>query len=179
MQELTQGYQFPYGWICLNRTWMCLNMSEFAIIDRVLNMYCTIYRKPEYNFQVETMSRNTRRILDQKLDNFFLKEIRKSRVCVELKKIWSYCTLINIKLWLASGYFRFKMSPTSGHCPLLFFFKNLFHRKNCKEAMNIGGGQISGALFNFFVVKKWSFLHLPDAALSFYNNPWKHMFISV
>ena len=133
MQELTQGYQFPYGWICLNRTWMCLNMSEFAIIDRVLNMYCTIYRKPEYNFQVETMSRNTRRILDQKLDNFFLKEIRKSRVCVELKKIWSYCTLINIKLWLASGYFRFKMSPTSGHCPWLFFSKIYFIEKIVKR----------------------------------------------
>ena len=63
------------------------------------------------------MSRNTRRILDQKLDKFFLKEIRKSRVCVELKTIWSYCTLINIKLWVATGYFGFKMSPTSGHCP--------------------------------------------------------------
>ena len=38
--------------------------------------------------------------------------------------------------------------------------------------MNIGGGQIRGALFNFFVVKKCPFLHLPDAALSFYNNAW-------
>ena len=38
--------------------------------------------------------------------------------------------------------------------------------------MNIGRGQIRGALFNFFEVKKCPFLHLPDAALSFYNNPW-------
>ena len=33
--------------------------------------------------------------------------------------------------------------------------------------MNIGGGQIRGAFFNFFVVKKCPFLYLPDAALSF------------
>ena len=37
--------------------------------------------------------------------------------------------------------------------------------------MNIGGGQIRGALFNFFVVKKCPFLHLPEAVLSCYNNP--------
>ena len=36
--------------------------------------------------------------------------------------------------------------------------------------MKIGESQIRGALFNFFVVKKCPFLHLPDAALSFYNN---------
>ena len=70
-------------------------------------------------------------------------------------------------------YFRLKLSPTSGRCPWwLIFFKNLFHQKNYKQAMKIGGGQIRGALFNFFVVKKCPFLHLPDAALSFYNNPW-------
>ena len=32
-----------YGWICLNRTWMYLNMSKFTIIDRVLIMYHTIH----------------------------------------------------------------------------------------------------------------------------------------
>ena len=32
-----------YGLICLNRTWICLNMSEFTIIDRVLNMYQIIH----------------------------------------------------------------------------------------------------------------------------------------
>ena len=71
-------------------------------------------------------------------------------------------------------YFRLKLSPTSGRCPWwLIFFKNLFYQKNCKEAVNIGEGQIRGALFfNFFVVKKCPFLHLPDAALSFYNNSW-------
>ena len=37
--------------------------------------------------------------------------------------------------------------------------------------MNIGESQIRGALFNFFVVKKCPFLHLPDAAPSFYNYP--------
>ena len=49
-------------------------------------------------------------------------------------------------------------SPTSKPCPWwLIFFKNLFYRKNCKEAMNIEGGQIRCALFNFFVVKKCPF----------------------
>ena len=56
------------------------------------------------------------------------------------------------------GYFRLKLSPTSGHCPRrLIFFKNLFYQNNCKEAMNIGGGHIRGVLFNFFVVKKCLF----------------------
>ena len=31
-----------YDWICLNRMWICLNMSEFSIIDRILNMHHTI-----------------------------------------------------------------------------------------------------------------------------------------
>ena len=38
--------------------------------------------------------------------------------------------------------------------------------------MNIMGGQIRGALFNIFVVKKCPFLQLPDVALSFLYNPW-------
>ena len=38
----------------------------------------------------------------------------------------------------ARGYFRLKLSPTSGYCPqwLIFFKKNLC-LNNCKEAMNI------------------------------------------
>ena len=31
------------GEICLNRIWICLNMSEFTIIDRVLNMHDTVH----------------------------------------------------------------------------------------------------------------------------------------
>ena len=70
------------------------------------------------------------------------------------------------------GYFRLKLNLTSGRCPWwLIFFKNLFYQQNCKEAINIGGGQIRGTLFHFFVVKKCPFLHLMYAALSFYNNP--------
>ena len=33
---------------------------------------------------------------------------------------------------------------------MTYFFKNLFFQNNCKEAINIGGGQIKGALLNFF-----------------------------
>ena len=40
--------------------------------------------------------------------------------------------------------------------------------------MNIGLGQITDALFNFFAMKKGPYLYLPDAALSFYNN-WSHL----
>ena len=48
-------------------------------------------------------------------------------------------------------YFRLKRSPTSGRCPQWpIFFKNLFYQNECKEAINIRGGQIRGALFNFF-----------------------------
>ena len=44
MQELYRFLDIPQnGWICLNRTWICLNMSEFTIIDKHLSMYCTIY----------------------------------------------------------------------------------------------------------------------------------------
>ena len=66
-------------------------------------------------------------------------------------------------------YFRLKLIPTSGRCPgsPIFFFKNLFYQNSCKEAMIIEGGQIKGALFNFFVEKKCPFLYLLDAALSF------------
>ena len=55
-------------------------------------------------------------------------------------------------------YFRLKLSPTSRCCPgWPIFFKNLFYQNSCKEAMNMGGGQIRGALFNIFVVKKCPF----------------------
>ena len=37
MQELHRVLPI-YGCVCLNRAWISLNMSEFKIIDRVLNM---------------------------------------------------------------------------------------------------------------------------------------------
>ena len=44
MQELHRVLKkSQYGWICLNRTWICLNMSDFTIIDRVLNISHTIH----------------------------------------------------------------------------------------------------------------------------------------
>ena len=44
MQELYRVLNMSqHGWICLNRTWICLNMSEFTIIDRVLNKDDTIH----------------------------------------------------------------------------------------------------------------------------------------
>ena len=43
--KVTEGSKYAtVCLICLNRTWICLNNSEFTIIDRVLNMYHTIYR---------------------------------------------------------------------------------------------------------------------------------------
>ena len=32
-----------YDWKCLNRKWICLTMSRFTIIDRILNMFHTIH----------------------------------------------------------------------------------------------------------------------------------------
>ena len=44
MQELLSVLNIPkYGWICLNRTGICLSMPEFAVIERVLNMSHTIH----------------------------------------------------------------------------------------------------------------------------------------
>ena len=43
-----------------------------------------------------------------------------------------------------SGYFRLKLSPTSGHCPwwLVFQKKKKNYLNNCKETMNIGGSNL-------------------------------------
>ena len=58
-------------------------------------------------------------------------------------------------------YTGVKLSPTFGRCPRwLIFFRSVFYQNNwnnCKEVMNRGGGQIRGALYNFFVVKKCLF----------------------
>ena len=50
------------------------------------------------NCLVETMLRRTRWISDRTSDKTFSEKITTSRVCVALKTILSYCTLINIKL---------------------------------------------------------------------------------
>ena len=45
MEELLRILNIPqYDWICLTRAWICLNMPEFTIIDRVLNMSHTMHR---------------------------------------------------------------------------------------------------------------------------------------
>ena len=39
MRKLHRVLNMPqYGWICQNMTWICLNMSEFTKIDKVLSM---------------------------------------------------------------------------------------------------------------------------------------------
>ena len=44
MKQLHKVLNMPqYGWICLNWTWICLKMSEFTIINGLLNMYHTIH----------------------------------------------------------------------------------------------------------------------------------------
>ena len=51
-------------------------------------------------------------------------------------------------------YFRLKLSLTSGLClEWLIYFKNLFYQNSCKEATNIGGGQIRGPLLTFLLWK--------------------------
>ena len=65
---------------------------------------------------------------------------------------------VNMLACYPRGSFRLKRSPTSGRCPRwLVFLKKLFYQDNCKEAATIRGGQIRGALFSFFVVKKCLF----------------------
>ena len=65
---------------------------------------------------------------------------------------------IYIYIYIYTGV---KLSPTFGRCPRwLIFFRSVFYQNNwnnCKEVMNRGGGQIRGALYNFFVVKKCLF----------------------
>ena len=45
---------------------------------------------------------------------------------------------------------------------MTYFFKNLYCQNHCKEGVNIGGGQIKGALFNFFLMKKCPFCILRE-----------------
>ena len=56
------------------------------------------------------------------------------------------------------GYFRLKLSLTSGCYPQWFmFFKKIFYQNNCKVTMNIGAGKIMGAFLNLLVVKMCPF----------------------
>ena len=98
----------------------------------------------------------------------FYKKIS-SKNCKEIWKVVHRILKLNENtLKVDRSYFRLKLSPTSGCCSQwLIYFKNLFYQNNYKEAMDIGGGQIRGALFNFFVVRKCSFLYLSNVALSF------------
>ena len=83
----------------------------------------------------------------------FLMFHRTSWTLIEKVIIFSAVTLVEVR-----GFFSLKLSPTSGHCPWwLIFFKHLSYQSNCKETVNIGGGQVRGALFNFSVVKKCPF----------------------
>ena len=42
--ELHRILNMPqHGWICLTWTWICLNLCEFTVADRVLNMSHTIH----------------------------------------------------------------------------------------------------------------------------------------
>ena len=55
MQELPRVLNMPqYDWICLNRMWICLNMSEFTIIDMLLNMYHIIHRVKLFHKLIST-----------------------------------------------------------------------------------------------------------------------------
>lgn len=72
-----------------------------------------IKTRPKYIFfqscPVKTLLRWTRCNPDETSDKtffFFLKKIRSSRVFVTLKTIWSYSTLINIKLRLAHVHYH-------------------------------------------------------------------------
>ena len=60
-----------------------------------LNIY---FLKAQTDCPVETMLLRTKVNFRSAIrQNFSLKDIRTSRVCVALKPIWSYSTLINIK----------------------------------------------------------------------------------
>ena len=69
-------------------------------------------------------------------------------------ELYIYIYILYIYTWV-------KLSPTFGRCPRwLIFFRSVFYQNNwnnCKKVMNRGRGQIRGALYNFFVVKKCLF----------------------
>ena len=95
------------------------------------------------------VAKNTNSLLEKEEDNL---QQYQQRICTIVKE----SSLPIGKL--SRGYFRLKLSPPSRHCSQwLIFFKNLFYQNSCNDAMNIGEGQIMGALFNFFVVKKCPF----------------------
>ena len=53
----------------------------------------------------------------------------------------------------------------------LVFWKICSNKKQCKYAMNIACLSQRHPFYNFFS-KKYPFISMPDAAFSFYNNPW-------
>ena len=47
-------------------------------------------------------------------------------------------------------------------CPQSYFFlENLLYQKQCKCVMNIGVAQIRGAIYRFFIVKRWNRIEYP------------------
>ena len=84
----------------------------------------------------------------------------KSQIIIFLPLVLLLLTIFTVNMLTCHprSYFRLKRSRTSGRCPRwLVFLKKLFYQDNCKEVATIRGGQISGAPFSFFVVKKCLF----------------------
>ena len=108
-------------------------LQEFCLSQYIIFLFQNIINGTEHKCSSEHLRRNKQKMSAEKKT---------------IEDIGKYATSYRV-------YFRLKLSPISRRCPqwLIFFFKSLLYQNNCKEAMNIGGGQIRGALFNCFVVK--------------------------
>ena len=99
LDDLPRVLNVPqYDWICLNRSWICLIMSKFTIIDRVLNISHKIHSARSFDKLMSTywemsLFRTLLKIVDEHFGKSFdsfncfcktihLKSLRGLLVCV-------------------------------------------------------------------------------------------------
>ena len=99
MQELHRVLNMSqYVWICLKRPWISLNMSEYAIMGRVLNMYQTIHsaRCLLRNRRIQNTVKNLRWSALEKYSLTIAKNILNFWESSEYMSVFNYVRVLNI-----------------------------------------------------------------------------------
>ena len=103
MQELHRVLNMPqYGWIYLNRTWICLNMSGFTIIEFTLQVHEYLLRDGHIQKLVKDLIIYV--AFDYFRKTFHLKSLRGFWICVGF---WicqgsEYSTIVNMPgFWIS------------------------------------------------------------------------------
>ena len=102
---------------CLNRIWISLNMSEFTIIDRVLNIYYTIHRaralfKLRVLTEKQTYSEPGQRSKMKRFERIIVITITKVIITknsiLNLWRVLNMCLVLNIsELWIFVNFRKY------------------------------------------------------------------------